>query len=207
MSTRLRGLYAVADTGLLTDQQLVPAVAAVLAGGARIIQYRDKSGAPAKRREQATALQTLCRSYDVPLIVNDDLALALEINADGVHLGTEDGDLASARAALDRPRILGASCYNRLDLAEQAVAAGADYIAFGSFFPSPTKPDAVRAEPMLLTRARDLDIPLCAIGGITADNAGELISAGASMVAVINDLFAAPDPEAAARRIADLFRS
>lgn len=205
MKPALRGLYAIADTGLLSDAGLQSAVHSVLEGGARLIQYRDKSGDPHRRRAQASALQTLCQRHGVPLIINDDVELALAVGAAGVHLGSDDEDLSTARAALGPDRLLGASCYNKLERAEAAAAAGADYLAFGSFFPSPTKPAAVRAQPELLMQARRFDRPLCAIGGITTENAPSLIEAGADLVAVIHAVFGAADPGAAARRFAALF--
>jgi thiamine-phosphate pyrophosphorylase len=140
----------------------------------------------------------------VPIIVNDDIELALEVSADGAHLGREDGDLRAARARL-AGRILGASCYDRLELAQAAVATGADYVAFGSVFASPTKPGAARAPHSLFTKARDLGVPLAAIGGITLENAPQLISAGADLLAVISDLFEAPDISLRARQYGKLF--
>jgi thiamine-phosphate pyrophosphorylase len=148
----------------------------------------------------------MCREYAVPFIVNDDVALALECGADGVHLGRDDGALSAARAAL-RGKLLGASCYDSLPAARAAVAAGADYIAFGSVFPSPTKPAAVRAPLTLFSEARSLGVPLVAIGGITLQNAPQLLAAGADSLAVISDLFEAPDIRERARAYAMLFKS
>jgi thiamine-phosphate pyrophosphorylase len=146
----------------------------------------------------------LARGHGVPVIVNDDIELALEVSADGAHLGREDGDLRAARARL-AGRILGASCYDRLELAQAAVATGADYVAFGSVFASPTKPGAVRAQHCLFTQARNFGVPLAAIGGITLQNAPQLISAGADLLAVISDLFEAPDIGLRARQYGELF--
>lgn len=193
MSVDLRGLYAVtpesADTGWLVSR-----VRQALAGGARLVQYRNKSAGAGLRREQAGALLRACREAGAPLLINDDLALALEIGADGAHLGREDGDLAAARAALGPGRLLGVSCYDEVERAREAKRIGADYAAFGSFFPSATKPGAVRAPIGLLGRAkRELGLPLAAIGGITLGNAPQLLAAGADLVAVVSDLFEAPD--------------
>ena len=163
-----------------------------------MLQYRNKIISKDKRLLQARELAPLARGYGVPFIVNDDVEIALAVGANGVHLGKDDGDLAAARAKLPG-RILGASCYDDLEQAEAAVRAGADYVAFGSVFPSPTKPDAVRA-PLSLFRS-ELGVPLCAIGGITLENAPQLIAAGADLLAVISDLFDAPDIAAARRAI------
>ncbi len=205
MSTRIAGLYAItpalADTG-----ELLRRVRAVLAGGACVLQYRNKAAEPALQLAQARALQQLCAEFGVPLIINDSVELAISVNAAGVHLGGDDGDLAAARTRLGPDRLLGASCYNRIELAQSAIAAGADHVAFGSFFASDIKPDAVRPPIDLITRAKPLiRVPIVAIGGITADNAPLLISAGIDAIAVISALFAAPDPEIAAREFQSLF--
>jgi thiamine-phosphate pyrophosphorylase len=177
-----------------------------LEGGCRWVQYRGKHADAGLRREQARALRRLTSEFGAALIVNDDPALALEIGAEGVHLGRDDAPVSEARRALGPDRIVGASCYDRLELALAAQGAGADYAAFGSFFPSGTKPGAVRARPALLTRARErLGLPLVAIGGITPENAPALIAAGADAVAVVGALFGAPDIAAAARRFCRLF--
>lgn len=189
----LKGLYAV--TPDLTDTaDLLRRVEQALLGGVRLVQYRNKLGAMALRQEQGTALATLCHRYAARLIINDDLALALQTDADGAHLGREDGDLAAARAALGPGKLLGVSCYDDMARAREAGRIGADYVAFGSFFASPTKPAAVRAPLTLLAEARnELGLPVCAIGGITLQNAPQLISAGADLLAVITDLFEAQD--------------
>ena len=200
-----RGLYAVTpdepDIGLLTRK-----VRKVLAGGARILQYRNKSANAAVRREQGTALLALCREARVPFVINDDLDLARAIGADGLHLGRDDVSIAAARAQLGEDKVLGVSCYDRLDLALAAREAGADYVAFGSAFPSSTKPEATRAPLSLYREARArLDLPIVAIGGITTENAYNVIEAGADAVAVISALFDSPDIEAAARSFSRLF--
>jgi len=204
---RLAGLYAITPDCSDSETLIAKARAALehaRLGGWAALQYRNKSADPARRAAEARALQELCRASGVPLIVNDDLQLALASRADGLHLGREDGELAAARKKLCG-KLLGASCYDRLDLAQAAVAAGADYIAFGSVFPSGTKPGAVRAPLGLFAAARGLGVPLVAIGGITLDNAAEVIRAGADSVAVISDLFDAPDIGARARAFAGLF--
>ena len=188
----MRGLYAITPEG----PGLLDKVRAALDGGIALLQYRRKNGTP----EEAKKVLNLARRYGVPLIINDSVELALR--ADGVHLGRDDGDLSAARKKL-QGKILGASCYDRLALARSAVAAGADYVAFGSVFASPTKPGAVRA-PLSLFKT-DLGVPKCAIGGITLENATEVITAGADLLAVITDLFDAPDIAARARAYAKLF--
>lgn len=202
----LRGLYAITDPRLTPEPILLERVGAAIAGGAAVVQYRHKGANETTRRREAEALLTLCRAQDVPLVINDDVALARAIGADGVHLGREDADPHAAREALGAEVIIGVSCYNEFDRARRACAAGADYVAFGRFFPSRTKPDAVQADPALLTRARtELDRPVVAIGGITPENGAQLIAAGADMLAVIDALFGQADVETAARRIATLF--
>jgi len=185
----MRGLYAItpdiADTSVLATK-----VEQALKAGVAMLQYRNKIISKDKRLLQARELAPLARGYGVPFIINDDVEIALAVGANGVHLGKDDGDLAAARAKLPG-RILGASCYRDLDQARAAVRAGASYVAFGSVFPSPTKPDAVRA-PLSLFRS-ELGVPRCAIGGITRTNAPELIAAGADLLAVISDVFDAPD--------------
>ena len=185
--------------------RLLIAVRAAVEGGARVVQYRNKHAAATKRLEHAIGLAAVCAKFGALFIVNDDVELALEVDADGVHLGKSDGDIAKARKRLGPQRLLGASCYNDLALAQAAHAAGVDHIAFGSMFASGTKPGAVRAPLSLFAQAQSLNLPMVAIGGITAANAGEVIAAGASAVAVISDLFDAPDIGARAAQIAALF--
>ncbi|MHB1174895.1 MAG: thiamine phosphate synthase [Sulfuriferula sp.] len=200
------GLYAITRE---TDDsaRLLNEVEAALKGGAAVVQYRDKSGDVARQHEQASELLERCRRYRVPLIINDSLRLADLVDADGVHLGRDDGGIREARIVLGAAKIIGVSCYQSLDLALAAQKAGADYVAFGSFFASVTKPDAPRADCTLLQQAsRALRLPIVAIGGITSENAVSLIEAGADAIAVINALFEVPnDIEARARRFADLF--
>jgi thiamine-phosphate pyrophosphorylase len=209
---KLRGLYAITPDDLgraaaagmdrVAAARMDRVVAAVASGALCALQYRDKPASAAQRLAQARELAQLCHRYGVPLIINDDLELALEVGAAGLHLGREDGDLAAARARLPG-RILGASCYNQPELAQRAVAAGADYVAFGSVFPSPTKPGAVRAPLSLFSLP--LGVPKVAIGGITLQNAPQVVAAGADCVAVITDLFDAPDVAQRARDFAKIF--
>lgn len=201
----IRGLYAVtpdeADTGVLLDK-----AACALRGGAAVLQYRNKTADAALKRQQAAALAALCRAQQAIFIINDDVALALAVDADGVHLGGEDGDLAEARQHIGPNKLLGASCYNRMELAIAAKAAGADHVAFGAAFVSPTKPGAVNAPLGLYRRAAaEIGLPVVAIGGITLDNAGILIGVGVDAVAVITDLFGATDVEQRAAAFASLF--
>ncbi len=201
----MRGLYGVTPDEA-NSAHLLSRVRGALAGGMRILQYRNKSANAALRLEQATALSALCREFDATLIINDDLELAIAVDAGGLHLGGEDGSLAAARARLGPRKRLGASCYRSLDNAERAIAEGADHIAFGSFFVSTVKPGAVRSSPSLLTEAKQkFKVPVVAIGGITLDNAPVLISAGADSVAVITALFGAPDVTIAAAKFNALF--
>ncbi|HEY0721775.1 MAG TPA: thiamine phosphate synthase [Gammaproteobacteria bacterium] len=201
-----RGLYAITDSKLIAPDQLIEAVALAIQGGAMMIQYRNKAGDESQRQWEAQDLVNLCRPLGVPLIINDDVKLAQLVRAHGVHLGKEDPHIAEARAALGPNAIIGVSCYNELERAIAAEQAGADYVAFGSFFPSTTKPKAVRAEPALLREAKQrLKIPVVAIGGITAENGAPLIAAGADLLAVITDVFGQCDIRAAAERIAHLF--
>lgn len=204
----MRGLYAITDTQLTPDDRLLAAVGAALRGGARVIQYRDKHSDHPQRLRAARALRMLCEDADALLLINDDVELAAVVGAHGVHLGRHDPDIATARARLGAQAIIGVSCYDDLERARQAAAGGADYVAFGRFFPSRTKPQAVAAPVACLTEARAaLDLPLVAIGGITPDNGARLIAAGADLLAVIHGVFGQPDIEAAARRFADLFSS
>ena len=204
-SAEISGLYAVTPD-IADTVALVAKTRAALTGGARYVQYRNKTATATLRLAQARALKTLCDEFAACLIVNDHLDLALAVDAHGVHLGAEDGSIAAARARLGGAKLLGASCYNGLDAAHAAESAGADYCAFGSFFPSTVKPSAVRADTDLLRRAkRELKRPIAAIGGITLANAGALIAAGADSVAVISALFDAPDVGDAARQFCALF--
>lgn len=191
------GLYLITPDEPDT-RRLVERVRAVI-GHAALLQYRNKDADATLADAQLAALLPLCRAHGVPMLVNDDWRLAAAHGADGAHLGEDDGDLAAARRALGAGAILGASCYDSLAHAEAAAAAGASYVAFGACFPSPTKPNAPRATPTLLRDARRFGLPVVAIGGITPDNAPDVVDAGADLVAVISGVFDAPDPAAAAR--------
>ena len=192
LRARIRGIYAITpdenDTDILLAKTLL-----VLRGGARVVQYRHKSASRALRHEQASALVALCHQRKSLLIVNDHLDLALEVDADGLHIGDTDGDLSTQRRLLGPNRLLGISCYDRLDRAEYALLAGADYIAFGSMFQSRTKPAATRANLALFARARPLGLPMVGIGGINARNIDQLVEAGADAAALISDLYDAND--------------
>jgi len=201
----LRGLYAITPERPGPGLTLIAQVEQALQGGARLVQYRDKGHDGARRLREARALLQLCRGYRVPLIINDDLELAATVAADGVHLGRDDPDPLQARRRLGPQALIGVSCYDRLELAQRAQAAGADYVAFGRFFPSTSKPQAVPADPGLLRRARALlHLPLVAIGGITPENGGPLVAAGADLLAVIEALFGRGDIRAAAQSFAAL---
>ncbi|MFA7291717.1 MAG: thiamine phosphate synthase [Rhodocyclaceae bacterium] len=203
--SRLAGLYAITPEDP-DEARLLGAAKSALIGGARLLQYRDKTTDTGRRLRLAQALGALCQQFGALFIINDDLQLALRVGADGLHLGGDDGDLAAARLALPVGTVLGASCYASLGRARTAVAAGADYVAFGAVYPSPTKPQAQPAPLDLFSRCRaELGVPACAIGGITLANAVPVIAAGADMLAVINDLFAAPDISAQAHAYQQLF--
>ncbi|SDH27090.1 thiamine-phosphate pyrophosphorylase [Pseudomonas benzenivorans] len=196
---KLRGLYAITDSQLLAGK-LLPYVEAALIGGARLLQYRDKSTDEARRLREAEALRELCARYGAALIINDDAELAARLGV-GLHLGQGDGSLAAARALLGRQAIIGGTCHAQLALAEQAVKEGASYVAFGRFFDSTTKPGAPAATPELLEQAKSrLHLPIVAIGGVTLDTAPGLIARGASMVAVIHALFGADSAAEVERR-------
>jgi thiamine-phosphate pyrophosphorylase len=197
----MRGLYAITPDTADTEA-LLRKVEQALKAGVAMLQYRNKVLSREKRLLQAKELAPLARGYGVPFIVNDDIEIALAVGANGAHVGKDDGDLGVARSQL-AGRILGASCYDDLDKARAAVRQGADYVAFGSVFPSPTKPGAVRAPLSLF--GHDLGVPLCAIGGITLESAPAVIAAGASLLAVISDVFDAPDIAARAAAYRKLF--
>ncbi len=203
----ISGLYAITpdqpDTDILLSQ-----VEAALKGGISLLQYRNKLANHKLQTQQARALLPLCRQYNVPLIINDSIKLCLTLDADGVHLGADDGNLLEARARLGAGKIMGASCYNRLDLAVSAQAAGSDYVAFGACFASSTKPNAPVAALDLFTQARaQLKIPSVAIGGITLENAGLAINAGASAIAVINAIFSSQHIQSTTQQFTKLFQS
>ncbi|MFQ5994629.1 MAG: thiamine phosphate synthase [Acidiferrobacterales bacterium] len=204
-SSAVTGVYAIADTGCIAPDHFTESVQKAIAGGAAIVQYRDKHFSQGAET-RALELSRLCQAHRVPLIINDDPYLAARLGAAGVHLGRDDPGLEQARKLLGPQAIIGVSCYNELDRALAAEADGADYVAFGSFYPSPTKPTAVRATLELLRAARgQLRLPMVAIGGITPENGAALIAAGADVLAVIHGVFAQPDIERATRRYVALF--
>lgn len=206
MQNIIAGLYAITDPALTPGPRLPDAVRAALDGGAGIVQYRNKPADTASRLREAEALNALCRDAGALFLVNDDMLLAQAVGAHGVHLGQRDGAIDEARALLGADAVIGQTCHASLDLALSAQAAGADYVAFGRFFPSRTKPDAAPASLGLLPRARGvLDIPIVAIGGVTVDNAPELLRRGADAIAVIHGLFSADDVRQRARRFQQLF--
>lgn len=204
--SRIQGLYAISSP----SDTLLQDVESAFMGGVDIFQYRDKHSPPDVRHSQASELKALCDQYGVVYIINDDIELALAVDADGVHLGRDDGDICHARSRLG-DKIIGVSCYNQIDLALDARQAGVDYVAFGRFFPSRTKPAAVQADIELLDQSRHhLGLPVVAIGGICIDNASQVIDAGADAIAVIDGIFGQAglgdvDIEARARALKDLF--
>lgn len=205
LQPRIEGLYAitpdVADTA-----DLVALIQQALASGARLVQYRNKTADATLRLEQAQALVNLCRKFKVPLIINDHLDLAIEVGAEGVHVGREDASVTAARRRLGSGKIVGVSCYNRLESAIEAERQGADYVAFGAFFVSATKPGAVTAPIGLLSQAKQkLHVPVVAIGGITPHHAAELIRQGADAIAASNALFGTPGTQSAAENFSRLF--
>ena len=201
----IKGLYAITADELDT-RKLLEHVEQALRGGAGVLQYRNKLADASLQLEQAMALREMTREFGAIFIVNDDVQLASQVSADGVHLGAEDGDIAAARAVLGRDKLIGASCYNRAPLAVEAERQGADYVAFGAFFPSSVKPGAVAAEVAMLQSVRhELKVTVVAIGGITIENGGQLVKAGADALAVISALWQAPDIEQAAKEFSQLF--
>lgn len=200
------GLYAITDCKNLNTEKLLEKTGKILNAGVVALQYRDKWSENTVREHRATELQKLCRQYDVPFIVNDDLHLAHTLGADGVHLGRDDAVYDEARTVLGSKAIIGLSCYDSLDRAINAEKLGADYIAFGAFFPTQTKSNTTKATTTLLKKARTrLAIPVVAIGGITPDNAGLLVSNGANMLAVISSLYTAAEPGEVVRAFNQLF--
>lgn len=203
---KLKGLYAITDSKLCPPDRILHQVESALRGGASVIQYRDKREEKSGCEGEIAGILALCHRFEALLIINDDIGLARKTGAHGVHLGKDDANLLEARNLLGSSAIIGVSCYNSLDLAKSASANGADYIAFGRFFPSLIKPDAIQAELSLLTEARqEITKPLVAIGGITPENGAPLIAAGADMLAVIHGVFGQPDIHTASRRLSALF--
>ncbi|NDK37953.1 thiamine phosphate synthase [Pseudoxanthomonas gei] len=199
-----RGLYLITPDESDTAR-LLARTAPLLAAGVTWLQYRNKHAGDALRQQQALALQELCAAAAVPLIINDDARLAKSIGAAGVHLGEDDGAIEAARTLLGPQAIIGASCYDQLPLAERAVGAGADYVAFGAFFPTRSKSGTRRAGVELLAQAAALEVPRVAIGGISPDNARTLVNAGAELLAVISGVYDAPDSVAAVHAYRECF--
>ena len=207
ISRRIQGVYAITDPIAGEGERLLLHVRQALEGGVRILQYRDKTSNQTRRRTEAQALLALCEAYGATFIINDDVELAAEVGAHGLPIGRHDAALQLARQRLGNDAIIGVSCYNRLELAREAAAAGADYVAFGRFFPSQTKPDAAQAEASILRQAKaELSLPVVAIGGISPENGGQLIEQGADALAIIQGIFAQIDIKAAAQRHAALFQ-
>lgn len=202
----MKGLYLVTPDWDDTDKLLAASEQAI-AGGATLLQYRHKTASDALRNEQAAALLKLCRRLDVPFIVNDHVALCETLDADGIHVGGTDAAVAEVRGQLGKGKIVGASCYGDLQRARDAVAAGASYVAFGGFYPSRVKKYEVTTPPSIITQAiSELPVPICVIGGMTAQNSAPLIAHGSHMVAAISSVYAADDPRTAAAEFALLFR-
>ena len=201
-----RGLYVITDASLHRGEALEQAVSRAIAGGAKVVQYRDKGDDARRRAAEAAALVRVCRRHGVAMIVNDDIELALASGADGVHLGRDDAPLSAARRRLGPRRIVGVSCYNLPARAESAQRDGADYVAFGSMFRSSTKPDAARADISTIRSVRPrIHLPIVAIGGITPQNGASLLDAGVDLLAVVRGVFGNDDPAESAREYTQLF--
>ncbi len=206
LKNRLKGLYAITDQQLITEENFSESIEATLQGGARIIQYRDKSNNQNKRLRQANLLRELCHQYHAICIINDDIELARAVNAHGVHLGKNDLSLTMARQVLGENAIIGVSCYNDLDRAIAAENDKADYVAFGAIFSSTTKPDANVAGLDIITKAKQqLAIPVCTIGGITQENIQLVIQQGADMAAVISGIFSAENIKQSTTALSQFF--
>lgn len=202
----MKGLYAITDTANYSSQVMLAKTEEILRGGANILQYRNKQANKNTHITEAKQLHDLSQQYSVPLIINDDIDLAILIGADGVHLGKRDASISTAREQLGKQAIIGCSCYNDLNRADNAVKNGVDYIAFGTFFPSPTKPDATKATPALIRQAKKkYNIPVVAIGGITPENGKSLVGTGIDMLAVISSLYASRDPFHTTQKYIHLF--
>ena len=198
LSHLLSGLYVIADAELIGNADIVSKTEEVLQAGVKILQYRDKTNAQKDRYSIAEQLRRLTHDYESLLIINDEASLAQSIDADGVHLGKNDTSIEAARELLGKNKIIGASCYAQFENVYPAISASADYIAFGSFFHSPTKPNAPKANIDLIINAKQqFNTPICAIGGINPQNASTILQAGADMIAVISSIFNASSPKLA----------
>ncbi|OZG70041.1 thiamine-phosphate diphosphorylase [Hahella sp. CCB-MM4] len=203
-----RGLYVITDSGLLPGDRLYQAVEEALLGGAEIVQYRNKESAPSQRLHEASRLQEICSRFGKPLIINDDVALAASCGAAGVHLGQSDGSVSEARNGLGERAIIGVTCHGRLDLAQRAAKEGASYLAFGRFFASHTKPNAIPADLSVIAAAKQsTGLPTVAIGGINLDNAPQVLQAGADFLAVIHGVFGQNDTQRRCEQFSTLFHS
>ena len=190
-----RGLYAITDCENLSGDKLLSATEEILRAGVVILQYRDKSGDHAKRKYEATELQRLCRRHNCLFVINDDVRLAKSVNSDGVHLGSDDCACKIARNELGPEAIIGVSCYHRIEAALTAASDGADYVAFGSFYPTASKQNTVIAKPDIIKQAKaKISLPVVAIGGITPANCTTLIEHGSDLIAVISSIYQAEDP-------------
>lgn len=204
---RFTGIYAITDDKLLAPEHLLHKVEAALAAGVNLLQYRSKAGSNSDKHHTASALQALCNTYSVPLLINDDVELCLAVGAAGVHLGRQDTSLRAARQRLGADSIIGVTCHDSLHAAQLAEQAGADYVAFGRFFPSFTKPLATRANLSLLTQARsELTVPIVAIGGINAENGAAVRQAGADMLAVVHAIWGNHDIASSVRKLVQLYQ-
>ena len=203
----MRGLYAITDTANHNTEVMLTKTEEILRAGAKILQFRNKQADKNMRITEAQQLVDLCQQFSVPLIINDDIELAIQVGAGGVHLGKNDLSITEARTKLGNNMMIGCSCYNDLDRAHNAVNAGADYIAFGAFYSSPSKPDAVHAIPDIIQKAKQqFNLPVVAIGGITQENGQALIDAGADMLAVISGLYASETPFQSTSQYVNLFQ-
>lgn len=203
----MKGLYVITDCDRLAGESLLSTTEEILQAGVTALQYRDKSADDTSRKHTAAALSTLCREYGCLFIINDDVQLAKSTGSDGVHLGRGDADCKSARKALGQEAIIGVSCYNSLDMARAAATDGADYVAFGSFYPTPSKHNTVPAEPAIIKQAKAaLSLPVAAIGGITPANCPPLLEHGADMLAVISSVYQAKDPTATVQEFNRIIR-
>ena len=208
MSTKFpNGLYAITDPRLLSSKKLITSVESALRGGASVIQYRDKTASHIERVKNAKSLLDLCTDYQAKFIINDDLELCQRINADGLHLGKSDGDIAQARNKLGDAKILGVTCHSDLFYAQHCILQGVDYCAFGRIFPSKTKPSAPYCPQEKLKLAAKLSRPSVAIGGITIDNVHNIVATNIHSIAVIHGLFGQQDIEATARIFSSFFKS
>lgn len=206
-SHKIDGLYAITPD-LVDTGDLLNRTQQAIIGGAKVIQYRNKRAQQSLLIEQAQLLRQLCKDYEIPLIINDHIDLAVDIDADGVHLGQHDAKIIDAKERLDHTKIIGISCYNRLDLAIRAEQEGASYVAFGAFFPSVTKPDAIPVTMSLMDQAhKSISIPVVAIGGIRLKNAKSVIEKGCAAIAVCNELFSADEIVATAAQFTQLFET